>query len=138
MGSSGKLFFPVEDLISLGQYEITVGAKFLYVCLLSFTHKNDRTCYPSIARLAEMTNQSERNIQRQLRELEKERLLQTKIKAGRNHTNTFTLNSPKKGDGDDTFNDIKGDKDVTTPVKDSALPDEENVTTIHSDLSNCA
>lgn len=106
------------------------GATLLLLLAIADNCHDDGTgAWPAIATLARKTRQSERNTQRLLLKLETLGELKIERETGRNHTNSYTILFPGKGDNLSPFKNGSGAQRVTTRVLKGDNQGTERVTT---------
>lgn len=85
----------------------------VYQTLLSYCHQQKVTCFPAIKDIATLTNLGERCIQKQIRILEKEHLVETTpqtMPSGRKTSNLYTLVGLKEAQETEVVNTCRGER----------------------------
>ncbi len=94
--------------------EVKGSHKLVLLALAEFANEESNECWPSIARLSEMTGLKDRQVQNLLRELKTDGYIEIETNYGRNSTNVYKLTMTEKVQSTAPFN---GEKKVQSSVK---------------------
>ncbi len=99
--------------------ELKGSFKLVLLALAEFANEENDECWPSIARLAEMTGLKERQVQNLLRDLQTDGYISIETNHGRKNTNVYKLTMSKKVQQNAPFTDEKKVQSSTKKVQSS-------------------
>jgi len=85
--------------------EIKGSQKLVLLALAEFANEDNNECWPSIARLSEMTGLKDRQVQNILRELKEDGYIEIEVNHGRKNTNVYRLTMKEKVQSSAPFNE---------------------------------